>query len=113
MRRQTSQEDGITQDELKAWAVKNGWQMIGGHPSLTKPSSPKEAIVRMVLKATVVTVEVKKPAGKWEKFASQPYAKVLADEEEGTPLGLGFETLPGFAMLMRDNKDRQVFAKMK
>jgi hypothetical protein len=103
----------MDKDELTAWALANGWQMIAGNPSLTKPSAPKEAIVRMVLKATVVQVEVKKPAGKWEKFASQPYGKVLADEENGTPLGLGFETLPGFAMLMRDNKDRQVFAKMK
>src|SRR5689334_20378129 len=57
----------MTQDELKAWAVKNGWQMIAGHPSLTKPSAPKEAIVRMVLKATVVHVEVKKPAGEAER----------------------------------------------
>ena len=48
--------DSMTQDELKAWALKNGWQMIAGCPSLTKPSAPKEAIVRMVLKATVVHV---------------------------------------------------------
>ena len=53
----------MTQDELKAWALKSGWQMIGGHPSLTKPSSPKEAVVRMVLKATVVHIEAKKPGG--------------------------------------------------
>jgi hypothetical protein len=46
----------MTPDELKTWALKSGWQMIGGHPSLTKPSVPKEAIVRMVLKATVVHV---------------------------------------------------------
>jgi hypothetical protein len=58
----------MTADELKAWALGNGWQMIAGHPSLTKPSNPKEAIVRMVLKATVVHVEAKKPAGKWEKL---------------------------------------------
>ena len=97
--------------ELTAWALGNGWQMLAGMPSLTKPSAPKEAIVRMALKATVVNLEVKKPAGKWEKVAGQPYAAVLADEE-GLPLGLGFENIPGFRMLMRDNKDRQVFAKM-
>ena len=28
------------------------------------------------------------------------------------PLGLGFESMPGFGMLMRENKDRQVFARM-
>ena len=80
----------MTKQELTDWALANGWQMIAGHPSLTKPSSRKEAIVRMVLKATVAAVEVKKP--------------------EGAPQGLGFETIPGFAMLMRDNKDQMVFS---
>lgn len=103
----------MNRDELTAWALANGWQIIAGLPSLTKPSSPKEAIVRMALKATVVNIEVKKPAGKWEKFSGVAYAKVVADEETGMPLGLGLETIPGFTMLMRDNKDRQVFAKMK
>ncbi len=100
-------------EELTAWALANGWQIIAGQPSLTKPSSPKEAIVRMALKATVVNIEVKKPAGKWEKFSGVAYAKVVADDETGMPLGLGLETIPGFTMLMRDNKDRQVFAKLK
>jgi hypothetical protein len=103
----------VTADELTAWALANGWQMVGGHPSLTKPSAPKEAIVRLVLKATVVNLEVKKPAGKWEKFAGVAYNKVTPDSETGLPLGLGLETMPGFSMLMRDNKDRQVFARMK
>lgn len=97
--------------ELTDWALANGWQIIAGAPSLTKPSRPKEAIVRLVLKATVVHLEVKKPAGQWQKFAGLAYAKITADEE-GMPLGLGFESIPGFTMLMRENKDRQVFAKM-
>ncbi len=102
----------MDRDELTNWALANGWQMIAGCPSLTKPSAPKEAIVRMVLKATVVNIEVKKPAGKWEKVSGESYAKVLPDEESGMPLGLGLETIPGFTMLMRDNKDRQVFARL-
>lgn len=102
----------MTKDELTAWALANGWQIIAGHPSLTKPSRPKEAIVRMVLKATVVAIEVKKPAGKWEKFSSAGYAQVTADPETGRPEGLGFGNIPGFAMLMRENKDRLTFAKM-
>lgn len=102
----------MTADELKAWALGNGWTMIAGHPSLTKPRSPKEAIVRMVLKATVVHVEAKKPAGKWEKLSGESYSKVVADDETGVPLGLGLETIPGFRMLMQENRDRQVFAKM-
>ena len=101
----------MTKDELTAWALANGWQMVAGMPSLTKPRSPKEAIVRMALKATVVNLEVKKPAGKWEKVAGQPYGAVTADEE-GLPLGLGFETIPGFRMLMQENKDRLMFARM-
>jgi hypothetical protein len=98
--------------ELTAWALANGWQMIAGNPSLTKPSSPKEAIVRMVLKATVVNLEVKKPAGKWEKVAGAAYSSVQPEPETGLPMGLGLDTIPGFTMLMRENKDRMVFAKM-
>ena len=102
----------MDKDALTDWALRNGWQIIAGCPSLTKPSSPKEAIVRLSLKATVANVEVKKPAGKWEKVSGQPYAKITADEETGLPLGLGFETIPGFTMLMRDNKDRMTFSRM-
>ena len=102
----------MDKDELTTWALANGWQMIAGCPSLTKPRSPKEAIVRMVFKTTVVNLEVKKPAGKWEKVSGQSYAKVQADPGTALPLGLGLETIPGFTMLMRDNKDRMVFARM-
>ena len=100
----------MTADEIRAWAAASGWQMIAGHPSLTKPSSPKEAVVRLVLKATVAHVEAKKPAGKWEKLAGASYAKIEADPETGIPLGLSLDTIPGFRMLMEENKDRQVFA---
>jgi hypothetical protein len=102
----------VNKDELTSWALKSGWQMIGGHLSLTRPSSPKEAVVRMVLKATVVTIEVKKPAGKWEKISAQGYAKVQPDPETGLPLGLSLEIIPGFTMLMRENQDRMVFSRM-
>src|SRR4028119_1009138 len=102
----------MTKDELAGWALANGWQMIAGSPSLTKPSSPKEAIVRMVFKATVVNLEVKKPAGKWEKVSGQSYAKVQPDTDTGLPLGLGLDTIPSFTMLMQENKDRMVFARM-
>ena len=102
----------MDKDALTAWALANGWQMIAGCPSLTKPSAPKEAIVRLALKATVVNVEVKKPAGKWEKLSGAPYAQVQPDPETGVPMGLGLDTIPGFSMLMRENKDRTVFARM-
>ena len=100
----------MTRQELTDWALKNGWQMSAGCPSLMKPSSRQEAIVRLVLRATVVAVEVKKPAGKWEKFSSESYAKILPDPETGVPHGLNFETIPGFARLMQDNRDAQVFS---
>ncbi len=100
----------MTQEELTAWALRNGWQIIGGHPSLTKPSSPKEAIVRLVMKVSVVHLEAKKPAGKWEKIKGQSYDQVVADEETDTLSGLGFETIPGIRMLMQVNRDRQVFS---
>ncbi len=102
----------MNKTEITDWALANGWQMIAGAPSLTKPSRPKEAIIRLVLKATVVHLEVKKPAGQWQKFAGLAYSKIEADSESGMPLGLGFESMPGFSMLMRENKDRQVFSNM-
>ncbi len=96
--------------ELTAWALANGWQVMAGCPSLTKPSSPKEAIVRLVFKATVVALEIKKPAGKWEKVASEAYAKIRSDPDTGVPQGLGFEKVPSFSMLMQANRDRQMVA---
>jgi hypothetical protein len=103
----------MNREDLTAWALANGWQIIAGNPSLTKPSAPKEAIVRLIFKATVVSLEVKKPAGKWEKFSSAAYAAITPDVESDWPTGLGFEKIPSFSMLMRDNKDRQTFAKFK
>ena len=102
----------MDKDELMKWALSNGWQVIAGYPSLTKPSSPKEPIVRMILKGTVVNIEIKKPVGKWEKISGAPYNKVEADPETGFPRGLGLDTISGFSMLMEDNKNRAVFAKL-
>lgn len=100
----------MDREELTAWALRNGWQIMAGVPSLTKPSAPKEAIVRLVFKATVVNLEVKKPAGKWEKISGESYARIHPDLDTGVPQGLGFEKIPSFSMLMQENKDRQVFA---
>jgi hypothetical protein len=102
----------MTKDDITTWALANGWQMIDGFPSLTKPSAPYPAIVRLVLKATVASVEIKKPAGKWEKVSGESYTKIQADPETGIPGGLGFGTITGLTLLMQDNKDRQMFARM-
>jgi hypothetical protein len=102
----------MTKDELTAWALANGWQMIDGAPSLTKPTPPHPAIVRLVLKATVANLEIKKPAGKWEKVASQSYSKITADPDTGMPDGLDLAKISGLTLLMQDNKDRMVFAKL-
>jgi len=102
----------MTKDELTTWALANGWQMIDGAPSLTKPTPPHPAIVRLVLKATVANLEIKKPAGKWEKVASQSYSKISADPETGMPDGLDLAKISGLTLLMQDNKDRMVFAKL-
>ena len=97
--------------ELTSWALANGWQIIAGCPSLTKPSSPKEAMVRMVFKATVVNLEIKKPAGKWEKVSGRATRRSFP-----TPIrqlrGLGLASIPSITTLMRDNKDRMAFARM-
>jgi hypothetical protein len=102
----------MDKEELTSWALANGWQMIGGCPSLVKPSAPKEAIVRMVFKATVVNIEVKKPAGKWEKISGDSYGKIELDPHSGLPGGLGLTSITGLTKLMQDNKDRLVFAKL-
>jgi hypothetical protein len=102
----------MTKDELVNWALANGWQMIAGSPSLTKPSAPKDPIVRLVLKGTVVNLEIKKPIGKWEKISGESYSKIEPDPETGFPRGLGLDTISGFRMLMEDNKNRAVFAKL-
>ncbi len=102
----------MTKDDVTAWALAHGWRMIEGHPSLVKPSGPSVAIVRLVLKATVASLEIKKPAGKWEKIASQSYAKIEPDGHTGMPSGLGLGSMPGLSALMQDNKDSLVFAKM-
>ena len=101
----------MTKDELTAWALKNGWQDIAGHLSLTKPSKPSEAIVRLILKVGVVQLEIKKPAGKWDKIKSVAYGEIEPDPETGDPRGLGFETISGFSSLIQDNKLRAVFGK--
>ena len=102
----------MTKDEITAWALANGWQMMDGVPSLTKPTAPHPAIVRLILKATMAQVEIKKPAGKWEKVASESYSKIVADPETGMPGGLGFGTISGLTLLMQSNKDRQMMARM-
>jgi hypothetical protein len=102
----------MTKDELTTWALANGWKMIAGHPSLSKPSRPGDAIVRMVLKTTVVNVEIRKPAGKWEKVSGAAYGEVAADPDTGVPRGLGLVSTPGFAKLMQDNRDSMMFGKL-
>ncbi len=99
----------MTKEELTAWALGNGWRLIAGHPSLTKPGKPNDPIVRLVLKETVANLEVRKPAGKWEKVSGQSYAKVTHDVEDGLPQGLGFEQVPTITRLMQDNRDAMVF----
>src|SRR5271168_1189475 len=101
----------MTKDEVTAWALANGWRMIGGFPSLTRPAKPDTAIVRLVLKATVASLEIKKPAGKWEKVAGESYSKIVPNDETGIPSGLGLTTISGLTILMQDNKDQMVFGK--
>ena len=101
----------MTKDDLLNWALRNGWQMIGGFPSLTRPSRPADAIVRLAMKATVVQLEIRKPAGKWEKVSSAAYSALEQDSETGMPIGLGLDTIHGFSALIEDNKMRAVFRK--
>ena len=103
----------MTKDDLTAWALANGWRLIAGHPSLTKPGAPKDPIVRMVLKATVAHLEVRKPAGKWEKVAGAAYSSISQGADaDALPSGLGFENVPTITSLMQQNRDAMVFSRM-
>jgi len=102
----------MNKDELTAWALSSGWRVVAGHPSLTKPGKPNDPIVRLVMKATVAALEIRKPAGKWEKVASESYPKILPGEDDRPPQGLGFDTVPSLRMLMQENRDAMVFARM-
>jgi hypothetical protein len=101
----------MTKEELTAWALSNGWQMLAGAPSLTRPGRPTDAIVRLVLKTGVVALEIKKPSGKWEKVAGAAYGEIEPDPDSGFPRGLSLDTITGITKLMQDNKDAMVFAK--
>ncbi len=103
----------MDQAGIEAWGVQNGWRVMAGALCLCKPRSFTEAIVRITFKASVASLEVKKPAGKWEKIGSAKYAEILMNEPADWPDGLGFEKIPSFSMLMRENRDAQVFAKFK
>jgi hypothetical protein len=103
----------LTKEELTVWALANGWRLIAGHPSLTKPGRPNEPVVRLVLKATVANLEVRKPAGKWEKVAGERYPDIVEDSDGAPPRGLGFEKVPSISMLMQENRDAMVFSRMK
>ena len=99
----------MTKDEITTWALASGWKMRGAHLSLSRPTKPDEAIVRLVLKATVANVEIKKPSGKWDKVSGAAYGDVVADPETAVPRGLGLVTIQGLAKLMQDNRDKMVF----
>jgi hypothetical protein len=101
----------MTKEELTSWALSNGWQQIADAIVLVRPSKPTDAIVRMVFKATVVQIEIKKPSGKWDKVAGEAYAKVTWDEYAELPTNLGLSTISGLTKLMQDNKDRLTFSK--
>ena len=103
----------MTKDELTVWALANGWRLIAGHPSLTKPGAPNDPIVRLMLKATVVNLEVRKPAGKWEKVAGASYTRVAQGAGDEAPRGLGFEKVPSITSLMQQNRDAMVFGRTR
>ena len=99
----------MTKEDLSACALASGWKLRGKHISLSRPSRPDEAIVRLVLKATVANIEIKKPSGKWDRVGGAPYPDIAEDPETGVPRGLGLVTIQGLSKLMQDNRDANVF----
>jgi hypothetical protein len=102
----------LTKKELTVWALANGWRVIAGNPSLTKPSAPNDPTVRLELKATVVNLEGRKPTGKWQKVAGESYAYVVHGSKDEQRRGLGFEKVPSITLLMQQHRDAMVFGRM-
>jgi hypothetical protein len=100
----------LTRGELTIWALANGWRVIAGHPSLTKPGARNDPIVRLVLKATVVDLEVRKPAGKWENVAGKGYGARLGRRAATWPW---LRKVPSIRLLMQQNRDAMVFGRMR
>ena len=100
----------MTREELTAWALSNGWQLVDDTPCLMRPAKPTEAIVRLIFKATLAQLEIRKPSGKWDKVAGEAYGKIAFDEYAELPTGLGLSTISGITRLMQDNKDRLAFS---
>ncbi len=97
----------MDKDEITAWAPKNGWLMLAGHPSLTNEQRPKDPSVRIVFLTTVVALEIKKPAGKWEKKGGAAYGDIAPDLGPGAPRGIGLVSIGSIEKPMRENgKDR-------
>ncbi len=90
----------MTKDELTAWALANGWRMIGAYPCLPKPGAPKEALVRMLLKTSGVDLQLRRPTGRWEKVAGQSYLKIRPDPKTGQPMDMGLDKITGITRLM-------------
>jgi hypothetical protein len=101
----------MTKEDLTNWALKNGFKLTAGALTLAKPNRPADIIVRIVLKATVANLEIKKPSGKWEKMKGAVYGDIMPDEETDVPRGLGLVSIPGLAKLMQDNRDAMVFSR--
>jgi hypothetical protein len=99
----------MTKEDLTAWALKNGFKLTAGNLTLAKPNRPADIIVRIVLKATVANLEIKKPSGKWEKMKGAAYGDIMPDEDTDVPRGLGLVSIPGLTKLMQDNRDAMVF----
>ena len=73
----------MNKDEITAWALANGWQMMDGFPSLTKP--PRR--IRPLCAGAEGHRRQRrnqKPAGKWKKSPRELF------QDRGGP-----ETLPG------------------
>jgi hypothetical protein len=108
----TAEDIGIDKESNDPLGIGEWLAVIAGHPSLTKPGASNDPIVRLVLKAAVVNLEVRRPAGKWEKVAGGSYAHVVQGSEDEPPRGLGFEKIPSFTLLMQQNRDAMVFGRI-
>jgi hypothetical protein len=86
----------MTKEDLTAWALKNGFKLTAGNLTLAKPNRPADIIVRIVLKATVANLEIKKPSGKWEKMRARLTGILCRMRIRMCRAGLGWSVFRGW-----------------
>ena len=73
----------MDRNELTAWALANGWQMLAGCPSLTKPQFRAE-VSDVLRKAQLKKIQIAEEKGDFKEAADSyiEYTKAFGNQDE-------------------------------